>query len=96
MDASDFDAIKDNHVREMMKNAYDAITMADGGWTFMKTFNEESFMFSSHPLVRTISANMEALGYNGHSGASFGWTMRTMEYLAKNGKEAFITKFAQS
>ncbi len=90
----DFEAIKDNHVREMMKNAYDAITMAEGGWDYMKNFNEESFMFSSDPMVRTISKNMEILGYNGHSGASFGWTMRTMEYLAKKGKEAFIAKFS--
>jgi hypothetical protein len=92
--AEDFEAIKDTNIREMMKNAYDAITMAEGGWDYMKNFNEESFMFSSNPMVRTISANMEALGYNGHSGASFGWTMRTMEYLAKYGKEAFITKFS--
>ncbi len=96
METSDFAAIKDTNIREMMKNAYDAITMAEGGWIYMKNFNEESFMFSSNPMVRTISANMETLGYHGHSGASFGWTMRTMEYLAKNGKEAFITKFAQS
>ncbi len=94
MEVSDFEAIKDTHVREMMKNAYDAITMAEGGWDYMKTFNEESFMFSSNPMVQTISKNIEALGYTGHSGASFGWTMRTMEYLAKKGKEAFITKFS--
>ncbi len=93
MEDSDFIKIKDTHVREMMKNAYDAITMADG-WDFMKNFNDESFMFSSNPLVRTISANMEFLGYTGHSGASFGWTMRTMEYLAKKGKDAFIKKFS--
>ncbi len=94
MEESDFQAIKDTHVRAMMENAYHAIAMAEGGWDYMKNFNEESFMFSSNPMVRTISANMETLGYNGHSGASFGWTMRTMEYLAKYGKEAFITKFS--
>ncbi len=94
MEASDFQAIKDTHIRAMMENAYHAIAMADGGWNCMKTFNEESFMFSSNPMVQTISKNMETLGYTGHSGASFGWTMRTMEYLAKYGKEAFISKFS--
>jgi hypothetical protein len=93
MEIADFDKINSIHEREMIKNAYNAITMTEGGWDFMKNFNEESFMFSSNPMIRTISGNMEKLGYNGHSGASFGWTMRSMEYLAKNGKDAFIASF---
>lgn len=94
MESPDFSKITDDHVRQMMENAYEAITATEGGWDFMKTFSEESFMFSRNPLVETISDNMVKLGYDGHSGASFGWTMRTMEYLAKHGKEAFLTKFA--
>ncbi len=90
---ADFDKIKDVHTRQMIENAYHAISMTEGGWDYMKNFNEESFMFSSNPMIRTISDNMEKLGYNDHSGASFGWTMRYMEYLAKNGKDAFIASF---
>lgn len=92
LDNKDFESIHDSHSRQMLENAYNAITMA-GGWDFMKTFSEESFMFSSHPMVNSISDAMINLGYNGHSGASFGWTMRSMEYLSKHGKEAFLTMF---
>jgi len=38
-------------------------------------------------------SKMEELGYSGHSGSSFGWTMRMMEFLAKHGREAFLAKF---
>ena len=47
-------------------------------------------------MVNKISDNMATLGFDGHSGSSFGWVMRSMEYLAKNGKEAFISKFNQT
>ena len=94
MEPIDFNEIKDTYLRPMMENAYNAITATEGGWDFMRTFAEESFMFSRNPIVHTISDNMVRLGYDGHSGASFGWTMRSMEYLAKHGKEAFLTKFA--
>jgi hypothetical protein len=36
---------------------------------------------------------MEELGYTGHSGTSFGWTMRSMEFLAKHGKDEFLARF---
>ncbi len=90
LEKSDFDKINSIHEREMIENAYNAVTMTAGGWDYLKNFNEESFMFSSNPMVKSISDNMVTLGYDGHSGASFGWTMRTMEYLAKHGKEAFL------
>jgi hypothetical protein len=32
---------------------------------------------------------MEELGYDGHSGASFGWTMRTMQYIANHGEKKY-------
>ena len=96
MAEADFDNIKDTYLRQMMENAYNAITVTERGWDFMKNFSEESFMYSTNPLVQTISANMVKLGYGEHSGASFGWTMRSMEYLAKHGKEAFFNKFTKS
>jgi hypothetical protein len=50
-------------------------------------------MFSDSPAVSTIMSKMIQLGYDGHSGGSFGWTMRQMEFLAKNGKQAFLQQF---
>lgn len=82
--------IYDKNNRMMLKNAYQAITNAEA-WDWMKNFQGESFMFSNDEMISKISRNMVTLGYDGHSGSSYGWTMRCMEHLAKNGKDAFLT-----
>jgi hypothetical protein len=89
---AEFNIIPDEHSRFMLKNAHQAITMAEA-WHFMRTFNDQSFMFSSNPIVSDIMKKMSELGYDGHSGTSFGWTMRQMEFLAINGKEVYLQKF---
>jgi hypothetical protein len=77
--------------KEIFTNAWQAITLTEN-WEFMKT-DIESFMWSDDPRVDIISAKMVELGYNGHSGASFGYTMRRMQYLAKNGEEKFKEEY---
>jgi hypothetical protein len=74
--------------RLMYSTAFDAITQLEL-WPFMRNFTGESFMFSSAPEIRRISDRIEQLGYSGHSGASFGCTMRAMEYIAKNGLDMY-------
>ena len=81
--------IYDNNNRTMLKNAHQAITNAEA-WDWIRNFQGQSFMFSNDAMIGKISKNMVALGYDGHSGSSYGWTMRCMEHLAKNGKEAFL------
>ena len=82
--------IYDSNNRIMLKNAHQAITNAEA-WDWMKNFQGESFMFSNDAMIGKISRNMVTLGYDGHSGSSYGWTMRCMEHLAKNGKDAFLS-----
>ena len=82
--------IYDSNNRIMLKNAHQAITNAEA-WDWMKNFQGQSFMFSNDAMIGKISKNMVALGYDGHSGGSYGWTMRCMEHLAKNGKKAFLS-----
>ena len=89
---AEFNTISDEHSRFMLKNAHQAITLAEA-WHFMRTFSDHSFMLSSSPVVSDIMKKMSELGYDGHSGCSFGWTMRQMEFLAKNGKEVYLGKF---
>jgi hypothetical protein len=91
-DAEFNSSISDQHNRAMLKNAHQAITAAEA-WPFMQSFRGTSFMLSDDPMVSQITKNMVALGYDGHSGSSFGWTMRCMEFLAKNGKEEFLKQF---
>ena len=89
---AEFNTISDEHSRFMLKNAHQAITLTEH-WDYMKTFSDQSFMFSSNPAVSAITKKMSQLGYDGHSGSSFGWTMRQMEFLAKNGKQAFLQQW---
>jgi len=93
---AEFNTIPDEHSRFMLKNAHQAITLTES-WGYMRTFSSnssnQSFMFSNSPTLSTITNKMSQLGYDGHSGSSFGWTMRQMEFLAKNGKQAFLRQF---
>jgi len=84
-----FEYINDVHSREMLVNAWQAITITET-WDFVKQ-DIDSFMFSHDPRVTRIYNKMEELGYGGHSGASFGFTMRNMQYLAQYGEEKFKT-----
>lgn len=90
---AEFNTIADQHNRFMLQNAHQAITLTEQ-WGYMKTFSSnQSFMFSNSLTLSTITNKMSQLGYDGHSGSSFGWTMRQMEFLAKNGKQAFLRQF---
>jgi hypothetical protein len=90
---AEFNTITDENNRVMLKNAHQAITSTEY-WDYMRTFNEQSFMFSNNPAISKIMTKMSELGYDGHSGCSFAWTMRQMEFLAKNGKQAFLQQFS--
>lgn len=77
----------DEPERDMFVNAWQAITLTET-WDFIKNF-QGSFMMSGDENINRISAKMSELGYDGHSGCSFGFTMQTMKYLAINGEEKF-------
>lgn len=82
------DYIKDERSRVMLENAWQAINLTEN-WGFMCESTIENFMFSNDKRISIITEKMEELGYYGHSGFSFGWTMRNMQFLAKNGVEKF-------
>lgn len=48
---------------------------------------EQGFMFNDAQEIRDIDLQMK---YGGHSGSSYGWTMRNMEYIAKKGWDAYV------
>jgi hypothetical protein len=88
----EFNTFANNDTRLMLSNAYRAISYANA-WTWLRNFDQESFMFTKDPMIGIITENMIKLGFNDHSGFSFAWTMRQMEILAKNGKKEFLNKF---
>ena len=81
----------DKWEREMLTNAYEAIQQTEL-WPFMKE-DIFSYMFGVNPEIKMIQEKMSALGYDGHSGSSFGWTMREMQFIAQNGLEAHKNKY---
>jgi len=71
----------DEHNRMMVKDAYD-VTVSLELLDEIKNLNpEKGFMFTNSPVIDKISKNLK---YDGHSGSSFGWTMRQLEYIVKN------------
>jgi hypothetical protein len=79
--------INDLETRKILVYAWEAITALEL-WNFMKE-DTHSYMFNNEPNVRRIYCKIEQLGYYGHSGASFGWTMRQMQYIAKHGETKY-------
>lgn len=78
----------DNYEASLLQDAYDAITVAEA-WEFMRTFSEQSFMFSQSAVLAQVQAHMKTLDQ--HSGSSYGCVMRTMEAIAKDGWESWAT-----
>jgi hypothetical protein len=77
----DFSFVRDLEDRESLKDAYEtAVRLGVMHILAEETF--ESFCWSSHATVTRIKGE---LAYTGHSGASFGNTMRNVEAIAKGG-----------
>jgi hypothetical protein len=81
--------------KQMFEDAFKSIESVKGGWEFMASDDpgEGGFMFGRSKNQATRDAIDDAMNKNdtcGHSGASYGMSMRTMQYLAKNGWPAFI------
>jgi len=74
------------HENEMLQDAENAIEKAQM-WEFMKTDpGEGGYMWGDGPELKAIYSNIK---YDGHSGGSMGWTMRTMQVLARMGTDEF-------
>ena len=75
----------------MVQAGIDAVTGAEM-WDWLKTYEPDEgkgFMYSDHPNLDKINSRMYKL-YNGHSGSSYGWTMRQLQFIAKNGFNAYV------
>ena len=72
-----------------LSSAYNVIQQSES-WTLLINFKEESFMFSKDPAIINLMTKVDNAYNNNHSGASMGCTMRVMEYIAKNGFNAYV------
>lgn len=90
-----FEFIGDNNEREMYTTAHKAISQLEM-WQFMQEDPGESgFMFSGDNRVTIIGEKISQLGYSGHSGASFAFTLRVMQYIARNGYAAYQREYTK-
>ena len=89
----DFSFVKDETTRVMFDDAYKAIDSVFGAWEFVERDpGDGGFMFSSDPYSVAIS---NAMKYDGHSGASYGWTMRVMQQIARVGWDRFVAEYRE-
>jgi len=82
----DFSFIRDQLSREMVEDVYQAVQKAEA-WNVMKEEPESGYMFSSDPRYKVIQKKME---YLGHSGSSYGWTMRQAQFIAQKGWAEYV------
>ena len=94
MDIGDgsFDFMNDDPMMPYLVNAHWAITECEL-WDWLRAYDPpygNGFMFSSTPERQRIDAKMSEQDIaGGHSGSSYGGTMRVMEYIAKEGYEKY-------
>jgi len=58
-------------------------------WTYLRDnppSDSTGYMFSDNPGFGAIMNNMQV----GHSGASYAWTMRNLQFIASHGMDAYI------
>ena len=80
--------IKDVYSREMLQNGWNAIDQLEL-WSYMKK-PTESYSMSNDKEIDIITKKMSKLGYNEHSGFSFGWTMRQLQFIAQKGEQKYM------
>jgi hypothetical protein len=87
-----FEFMSDSN-KKYLQNAHWAISICEL-WDWLRTYSPEidkGFMFSKIPpeLQRIYEKMMEQDIAHMHSGSSHASTMRAMEFIAKNGYEAY-------
>ncbi len=90
----DFTFYKDKHSKSIMEPTFTVLTNED--LEFLKIYNPPKncgFMFTPNetkpPKLLEIEKKI-CNAYGGHSGSSFGWTMRQLESISKNGWDNYV------
>ena len=89
----EFDFIQNERNRIFYKNAHKAISDCEL-WDWLRDFivdEKKGFMFSDTVELQMIKDKMMVASSvsSAHSGSTYGSTMRTMDFIAKNGYEEF-------
>jgi hypothetical protein len=90
----DFSFINDNMLSDMLTKTYQAVTNTNN-WEMVKDYKvdpKKGFMFSSEVFLLEISNEIDNLRV-GHSGASWGFSMQQIAYIAKYGWKQYIDTY---
>lgn len=81
----DFSCITCPSIQDMCQAVWDLRL-----WKFVRDFDDDKrgFMFSNDPRLNELDNHPLVTKHN-HSGASYGWCVRNVQYIAKNGVDAF-------
>jgi hypothetical protein len=91
----DWSWIRDTHSRDMIESGYRAIEDSRG-WNILRNFQGESIIFSRNNDIINLCNTVNEYFNDGHSGSSMGFTMRALEYIAKNGIEQYKIGYIRS
>lgn len=85
--------ISDSNVRDGIDAVVKTTQQREScAWTYLRDnppSESTGYMFSDNPMFSAISGNMQV----GHSGSSYAWTMRNLQYIATHGLDAYITMY---
>jgi hypothetical protein len=90
-----FDFIPCEHTRHMVCTAYKAVHDMDE-WDFIRRYNPSvstGYVSDTNNRINAIQDRIDQEYQGGHSGGSMGGTMRIIQFIAKNGLNAFIQTY---
>jgi hypothetical protein len=92
MDDSRLSGIKDYNVRDGIEAVIKTTRQRElCVWTYLRDTppsDKTGYMFSDNPMFSVILDNMQV----GHSGSSYGWTMRNLQYIATHGMDEYVAE----
>ena len=92
----DFSFMEDIYARNMIQDALQAVIRVPGGMDEMKKDpGSRGFMFSTASDIRKrIDEELSKTETGGlHSGASYGWTMRQVQSIARLGWDSYVSQY---
>jgi len=94
---SNFDFITCEHTRDILHSAHKTVTRLEK-WDYLRAYTvskESGFMFTDEPTINELMNEINEDYDSGHSGCSMAFTMRTMDFIAKNGIVAYRKSIVQ-
>jgi hypothetical protein len=92
-------SMADSRLSEIDSNVHDGIAAVvkttqqreSCAWTYLRDnppSERTGYMFSDNPMFTVINSHMQV----SHSGSSYAWTMRNLQFIATHGLDAYIAE----